>query len=100
MEFSIIGAKGQIVIPKKIRAMFRIKQGTRVHCDVRRGEIVLTLRLAPRPSLNFARDRLAVGSLRVPPLTPRYFGHMAGCLGTGGKATKSLLEERKRERAL
>ena len=56
--------------------MFQIKQGTRVHVEVRRDEIMLT------------------------PLTPRYFERMAGCLGTGGKATKALLEERKRERAL
>ena len=76
MESSIIGAKGQVVIPKKIRAMFQIKQGTRVHFEARNGEIVLT------------------------PLTPRYFERMAGCLGTGGKALKVLLEEKKRERAL
>ena len=100
MESSIVGAKGQVVIPKKIRAMLHIKTGTRVHFEARNGEIVLTLRLAPRPSLDFARDRLAVGSLRIPPLTPRYFEHMAGCLGTGGNATKALLEERKRTRKL
>ena len=76
MESAIVGAKGQGVIPKKIRVMFHIKQGTRVHFDVRNGEIVLT------------------------PLTPRYFERMAGFLGTGGKATKALLEERKREREL
>ncbi len=108
MESSVVSAKGQAVIPQKIRAMFQIKPGTRVHFEARRGEIVLTLRLAPRPSLDFARDRLAVGSLRIPPhgqspwgftpLTPRYFERMAGCLGTSGKATKALLEERKRER--
>ena len=100
MESSVVGAKGQVVIPKKIRAMFHIKPGTRVHFEARHGEIALTLRLAPRPSLDFAQDRLAVGSLRIPPLTPSYFERMAGCLGTGGKATKALLEERKRERAL
>ena len=102
MESSVIGAKGQVVIPTKIRAMFNIRSGTRVHFNVKHGEIVLILRLAPRPP--------AVGSLRIPPprqrsggstpLTPRYFEHMAGCLGTGGKATKALLEERKRERVL
>ncbi len=76
MESAIVGAKGQVVIPKKIRAMFNIKPGTRVHFEARNGEIVLT------------------------PLTPKYFERMAGCLGTGGKATKALLEERKREREL
>ena len=73
MESSIVGAKGQVVIPKKSRAMFHIKPGTRVHFEVRNGEMVLT------------------------PLTPRYFEHMAGCLGTGGKALRLLLEERKKE---
>ena len=76
MESAIVGAKGQGVIPKKIRVMFHIKQGTRVHFDVRNGEIVLT------------------------PLTPRYFERMAGFLGTGGKALKLLLEEREKERQL
>ena len=110
MESSVIGAKGQVVIPKKIRAMFHIKPGTRVHFEARHGEIALTLRLAPRPSLDFAQDRLAVGSLRIPPhgqspwgstpLTPRYFERMAGCLGTGGKALKVFLEEKRQEREL
>ena len=76
MESSIVGAKGQVVIPQKIRAMVHIKPGTRVHFNERHGEIVLT------------------------PLTPRYFERMAGCLGTGGKATRALLEERQKERAL
>lgn len=76
MESSIVGAKGQVVIPQKIRAMFQVKPGTRIHFEARDGEIVLT------------------------PLTPLYFERMAGCLGTGGKATKTLLEERKKERAL
>ena len=76
MESSIVDAKGQVVIPKKIRAMCQIKQGTRMHFEARHGEIVLT------------------------PLTAQYFERMAGCLGTGGKATKALLEERKREREL
>jgi AbrB family looped-hinge helix DNA binding protein len=76
MESSIVGAKGQVVIPQKIRAMFHIKTGTRVHFEARNGEIVLT------------------------PITPRYFERMAGCLGTGGKATRALLEERQKERAL
>ena len=76
MEQAIVGAKGQVVITKTIRAMFNIKQGMRVHFEARHGEVVLT------------------------PLTPRYFERMAGCLEIGGKATKSLLEERKRERAL
>jgi len=73
MESSIVGAKGQVVIPKKIRAMFQIAEGTRVHFEARHGEIVLTS------------------------LTPRYFERMAGFLGTGGKALKLLLEDKKQE---
>lgn len=102
MESAIVGAKGQVVVPKKIRVMFHIKRGTRVHFEARHGEIVLTLRLAPRPP--------AVGSLRIPPhgqsrggstpVTPRYFERMAGCLGTGGNALKLLLEEKRKERGL
>ena len=76
MGSSIVGAKGQVVIPKKIRVMFHIKPGTRVRFEARSGEIVLT------------------------PLTPGYFKHMAGFLGTSGKALKLLLEERKWEREL
>ena len=92
MESSIVGAKGQVVIPQKIRATLHIKTGTRVYFEARHGEMVLTLRLAPRLP--------AVSSLRIPPLTPRYFERMAGCLGTGGKALKLLLEETTKEQAL
>ena len=53
------------------RAMLHITQATQVHFEARNGEIVLT------------------------PVTPRYFEHMAGFLGTGGKALKVLLEEKK-----
>ena len=76
MESAIVGTNGQVVIPKKIRAMFHIKQGTQVHFEARDGEIVPT------------------------PVTPRYFETMAECLGTGGEALKLLLEERKQERGL
>ena len=72
MESSVVGAKGHIVIPKKIRAMFRIKQRTRVRFEARDVAIVLT------------------------PVTLRYFERMAGFLGTGGKALKVLLEEKSR----
>ncbi len=76
MESATVGAKGQVVIPKQIRAMFQIEPGTRVHFEARDDEIILT------------------------PLTPGYFEHMAGCLGTGGKALRLLFEEKKKERAL
>ena len=73
---AIVGEKGQVVIPKKIRARFHSNPGTRAHFEARHGEIVLT------------------------PLMPMHFERMAGCLGTGGKATEALLEERKKEREL
>ena len=76
MESAIVGAKGQVVIPQKIRAVFEINPGTRIHFEARHGELVLT------------------------PLTPRYFECMAGCLGTGGKAMMALLEEKTKEQAL
>ena len=74
MEGSVVTLKGQVVIPKKIRAMFHIKQGTQVRFEPRNGEIILK------------------------PLTPEYFEKMAGILGAGGKATKILLEERAKDR--
>ena len=74
METSIVTEKYQIVIPKKIRNLYHIKKGTQVHFEAHNGDILLK------------------------PLTPEYFEKMAGILGTGGKATKALLEERAKER--
>ena len=74
MEASVVTVKGQVVIPKKIRSMFHIKKGTQVRFEPRNGEIVLK------------------------PLTPEYFEKMAGILGSGGKVTKALLEERAKDR--
>lgn len=74
MEASVVTLKGQVVIPKKIRALFHIKQGTQVCFEPRHGEIILK------------------------PLTPEYFEQMAGILGPGGKATKALLDERAKDR--
>ena len=74
METSVVTIKGQIVIPKKIRNLFHIKKGTQVRFETQSGQIVLK------------------------PLTPDYFDKMAGVLGTGGKLTKALLEERARDR--
>ena len=74
MEASVVTFKGQVVIPKKIRSLFHITQGTQVRFEARNGEIL------------------------IKPLTPEYFEQMAGILGTGGKATKALLEERAKDR--
>ena len=74
MDGSVVTLKGQVVIPKKIRSMFHIKKGTQIRFEAKNGEIVLK------------------------PLTPEYFEKMAGILGAGGKATKTLLEERAKDR--
>ena len=74
MDESVVTTKGQVVIPKKIRQLFKIAIGTPVRFEARNGEIVLR------------------------PLTPGYFEKLAGVLGTGGKATKALLEERAKDR--
>ena len=74
VETSVVTTKGQVVIPRKIRARFHIKKGTRVCFELGSGEIILK------------------------PLTSEYFEKMAGILGTGGRVTKALLEERARDR--
>ena len=76
MNTSVVTVKGQVVIPKRIRKLLHIKQGTRVYFEPRNGEIVLK------------------------PLTPDYFKKMAGFLGTKGRVLKTLLEEKLREREL
>lgn len=73
-EASVVTTKGQVVIPRKIREMFRIRKGTRVCFEAHKGEIILK------------------------PWTPEYFERMAGILRTGGKVTRALLEERARDR--
>ena len=73
MDISVVTTKGQIVIPRRIRAKFHIKKGTRICFEPRNGEIV------------------------IKPLTPDYFEKMAGIL-KGGKLTQSLLEERARDK--
>lgn len=75
VETSVVTTKGQVVIPRRIRARFHIKKGTRVCFEPGNGEIILK------------------------PWTPDYFERMAGILGRGGKVTKALLGDRARERA-
>ena len=74
MDASVVTTKGQVVIPKKIRAAFHIKQGTQIRFEAGHGIIIIR------------------------PLTLEYFEQMAGTLGTGGKATKALLAERAKDR--
>lgn len=70
---SIVTTKGQLVIPAKIRRRHGIKRGTRV-CLVEKGEEIV-----------------------LKPLTREYFEKTAGMLGSGGKMTKALLEERAKD---
>ncbi len=73
---TVVTAKGQIVIPSRIRRHLNIKKGTRLSVIEKSDEIVLK------------------------PLTREYFEQMAGILGTKGKLGKALLEERAREKAI
>ena len=66
--------KGQIVIPAKIRRRLKIKKGTKV-----------------------AIIEQEDGFL-VKPIDKNYFERLAGILGTKGKLTKALLEERRKDR--
>jgi len=74
MTTTTVTAKGQVVIPSRIRRHLNIKRGTRL-CVVEKGqEIVLQ------------------------PLTEDYFERNAGILKTKGKLTQTLLEERAKEK--
>jgi len=74
METSVVTVKGQIVIPAKLRRKLGLKKGTTV-------AIV-------------ERDH----GFMVQPLDKKYFEQFAGILPTKGKATKALLEERRKNR--
>ena len=76
MTTTVMTAKGQVVIPSRIRRRLNIKKGTRL-CVVEKGqEIVLQ------------------------PLTEDYFERNAGILKTKGKALQTLLEERAKEKQI
>lgn len=74
METSVITIKGQIVVPAKIRRKLGLKKGTKVAIT--------------------ERDH----GFMVQPLDRKYFDQFAGLLPTKGRATKALLEERKKDR--
>lgn len=75
MTTTTVTAKGQIVIPSRIRRHLNIKKGTRLCVIEKENEIVLQ------------------------PLTREYFEQTAGILKTKGKLTQVLLDERKKEKA-
>ena len=75
MTTTTVTAKGQIVIPSRIRRHLNIKKGTRLCVVEKNDEIVLQ------------------------PLTREYFEKTAGVLKTKGKLTQAILEERQKEKA-
>lgn len=74
METSVLTTKGQMVVPAKVRRKLKMKQGTKV-VVIEQGDGFL-----------------------VKPLDKKYFEQFAGILPEKGKASKALLEDRRRER--
>jgi AbrB family looped-hinge helix DNA binding protein len=74
METSVVTQKGQMVVPARIRRKLKIKRGTRL--------------------VIIEQDN----GFLVKPLDRKFFEHFAGILPTKGKASKALLEERRKER--
>jgi len=74
MTTVVVTAKGQIVIPSKIRRRLNIKKGTKLYVEQRGDELIIR------------------------PVTPTYFEKIAGILQTKGRLSKALLEERAKDR--
>ena len=74
MTTAIVTSKGQIVIPSRIRRRFNIKRGTKIYIEEKRDELVLKA------------------------VTPEYFEKIAGVLQTRGKLSKTILEERSKDK--
>ena len=74
MTTTIVTAKGQIVIPSRVRRHLNIKKGTKLCVIEKEHEIVLK------------------------PLTKEYFARMAGIASAKGKGVSALLEERAKEK--
>ena len=74
MTTVVVTAKGQIVIPSKIRRRLNIKKGTKLYVEQRGDELIIR------------------------PVTPTYFEKIAGILQTKGRLSKVLLEERAKDR--
>ena len=71
METSIVSAKGQVVVPARIRHRLGMRRGIRV--------------------VFIEQD----GKLMIQPLDKSYFESLAGILDSGGKMMKSLMDEKK-----
>jgi AbrB family looped-hinge helix DNA binding protein len=76
MEKLVVTAKGQVVIPARLRKKYGIKRGRQITFCEKGGEIIIR------------------------PLTDEYIRAIAGIAGTKGKLLKALQEEKSRERAL
>jgi len=70
MTTTIVSAKGQIVIPSKLRRKYNIKKGVKLYIEERDGELVLKA------------------------VTSEYIQKISGILETKGKLSKLLLKER------
>jgi len=76
MESSVITKKGQIVVPKNIRKFLGISPGTKIGYIITRGRVY------------------------IQPLDENYYKSLIGITGTKGKALKSLMEDKQKEREL
>lgn len=74
METSSITSKGETVVPFRIRGKFGLKKGSKIGFIESDDKIILQ------------------------PLNKHYFESIIGIGGTKGKALKSLLRDKKRER--
>ena len=74
MTTTVVTTKGQIVIPSKIRRKHNIKKGTKLYIEERGDELILKA------------------------VTPAYFEKIAGVLQTKGKLSKTLLQERAKDK--
>ena len=74
MVTALVTSKGQLVIPADVRRRHNIKKGIRLVLEERGEEIVLR------------------------PASPEYFDQFAGIFKGKGSLTKTLLEERARDR--
>ncbi len=75
MAIATVSAKGQVVIPSKIRRRLKIYKGTKVYIE-QKGSHEITLK----------------------PVTPEAVSILAGILQSGEELTEALLEEREKDR--
>jgi AbrB family looped-hinge helix DNA binding protein len=74
MPITTLTSKGQIVIPSRMRARFKMKKGTRIMIEEQGEAMVLR------------------------PLTPGYLEKLSGILKTKGKLSRAIIEEHKKAR--